>query len=84
MTRKQRRLVQIGASLAVLGLAAALVLSALRESIESRERTSCGRRVHGCDASRMSGSPGVQELQRFGSANFSNHDAVGTCPKSAL
>jgi cytochrome c-type biogenesis protein CcmE len=33
MTRKQRRLVLIGASLAVLGLAAALVLSALRESI---------------------------------------------------
>ena len=33
MTRKQRRLVLIGVSLGVLGLAAALVLSALRESI---------------------------------------------------
>jgi cytochrome c-type biogenesis protein CcmE len=33
MTRKRRRLVLIGAGLAVLGLAAALVLSALRESI---------------------------------------------------
>jgi cytochrome c-type biogenesis protein CcmE len=33
MTRKQRRLGLIGAGLAVLGLAAALVLSALRESI---------------------------------------------------
>jgi cytochrome c-type biogenesis protein CcmE len=33
MTRKQRRLVLIGISLGVLGLAAALVLSALRESI---------------------------------------------------
>jgi cytochrome c-type biogenesis protein CcmE len=33
MTRKQRRLVLIGAGLAVLGLAAALALSALRESI---------------------------------------------------
>lgn len=33
MTRKQRRLVLIGASLSVLGLAAALVLFALRDSI---------------------------------------------------
>ena len=33
MTRKRRRLILIGAGLAVLGLAAALVLSALRESI---------------------------------------------------
>lgn len=33
MTRKQRRLVLIGAGLGVLGLAAALVLSALRDSI---------------------------------------------------
>jgi len=33
MTRKQRRLVLIGASLGVLGLAAALVLNALRDSI---------------------------------------------------
>jgi cytochrome c-type biogenesis protein CcmE len=33
MTRKQRRLVLIGSSLGVLGLAAALVLSALNESI---------------------------------------------------
>jgi cytochrome c-type biogenesis protein CcmE len=33
MTRKQRRLVLIGASLSVLAIAAALVLSALRESI---------------------------------------------------
>jgi cytochrome c-type biogenesis protein CcmE len=33
MTRKRRRLVLIGAGMAVLGLAAALVLSALRESI---------------------------------------------------
>jgi cytochrome c-type biogenesis protein CcmE len=33
MTRKQRRLVLIGAALGVLGLAAALVLSALRDSI---------------------------------------------------
>jgi len=33
MTRKQRRLALIGISLAVLGLAAALVLSALKESI---------------------------------------------------
>ena len=33
MTRKQRRLALIGAGLAVLGLAAALVLSALKDSI---------------------------------------------------
>ena len=33
MTRKQRRLVLIGASLGVLAVAAALVLSALRDSI---------------------------------------------------
>ena len=33
MTRKQRRLVLIGASLSVLAIAAALVLSALRDSI---------------------------------------------------
>jgi cytochrome c-type biogenesis protein CcmE len=33
MTRKQRRLVLIGCSLGVLGLAAALVLSALKDSI---------------------------------------------------
>jgi cytochrome c-type biogenesis protein CcmE len=33
MTRKQRRLILVGAGLGVLGLAAALVLSALRESI---------------------------------------------------
>jgi cytochrome c-type biogenesis protein CcmE len=33
MTRKQRRLVLIGSSLGVLAIAAALVLSALRESI---------------------------------------------------
>jgi cytochrome c-type biogenesis protein CcmE len=33
MTRKQRRLILIGSSLAVLAVAAALVLSALRESI---------------------------------------------------
>jgi cytochrome c-type biogenesis protein CcmE len=33
MTRKQRRLVLIGASLTVLAIAAALVLSALRDSI---------------------------------------------------
>ena len=33
MTRKQRRLVLIGSGLAVLGLAAALVLSALRDTI---------------------------------------------------
>ena len=33
MTRKQRRLVIIGGSLAVLGIAAALVLSAMRDSI---------------------------------------------------
>jgi cytochrome c-type biogenesis protein CcmE len=33
MTRKQRRLILIGGCLGVLGLAAALVLSALRESI---------------------------------------------------
>jgi len=33
MTRKQRRLILIGASLGVLALAAALVLSALRDSI---------------------------------------------------
>jgi cytochrome c-type biogenesis protein CcmE len=33
MTRKQRRLVMIGGSLAVLAVAAALVLSALRDSI---------------------------------------------------
>ena len=33
MTRKQRRLVLIGASLGVLGLALALVLSAMRDSI---------------------------------------------------
>ena len=33
MTRKQRRLVMIGGSLAVLALAAALVLNALRDSI---------------------------------------------------
>ena len=33
MTRKQRRLILIGGSLGVLGIAAALVLSALRESI---------------------------------------------------
>jgi len=33
MTRKQRRLVLIGASLGVLAIAAALVLSALRDSI---------------------------------------------------
>jgi cytochrome c-type biogenesis protein CcmE len=33
MTRKQRRLVLIGSGLAVLGLAAALVLSALKDSI---------------------------------------------------
>jgi cytochrome c-type biogenesis protein CcmE len=33
MTRKQRRLVLIGAALAVLGVAAALVLSALNDSI---------------------------------------------------
>ena len=33
MTRKQRRLTMIGCSLGVLGLAAALVLSALRDSI---------------------------------------------------
>ncbi len=33
MTRKQRRLALIGVSLGVLGLAAALVLSALKESI---------------------------------------------------
>src|SRR5262249_50026111 len=33
MTRKQRRLVLIGSGLAVLGVAAALVLSALKDSI---------------------------------------------------
>ena len=33
MTRKQRRLVLIGCGLAVLGVAAALVLSALKDSI---------------------------------------------------
>jgi cytochrome c-type biogenesis protein CcmE len=33
MTRKQRRLVLVGASLSVLAIAAALVLSALRDSI---------------------------------------------------
>jgi cytochrome c-type biogenesis protein CcmE len=33
MTRKQRRLVLIGASLGVLGIAAALILSALRDAI---------------------------------------------------
>jgi cytochrome c-type biogenesis protein CcmE len=33
MTRKQRRLVLIGSGLAVLGVAAALVLSALRDSV---------------------------------------------------
>ena len=33
MTRKQRRLILIGASLGVLAIAAALVLSALRDSI---------------------------------------------------
>ena len=33
MTRKQRRLVLIGSSLAVLAIAAALVLGALRDSI---------------------------------------------------
>jgi cytochrome c-type biogenesis protein CcmE len=33
MTRKQRRLIMIGASLGVLAIAAALVLSALRDSI---------------------------------------------------
>ncbi|MGB8184002.1 MAG: cytochrome c maturation protein CcmE, partial [Pseudolabrys sp.] len=33
MTRKQRRLILIGASLGVLAVAAALVLSALRDSI---------------------------------------------------
>jgi cytochrome c-type biogenesis protein CcmE len=33
MTRKQRRLILIGSSLGVLGIAAALVLSALRDSI---------------------------------------------------
>ena len=33
MTRKQRRLVLIGSSLAVLALAVGLVLSALRDSI---------------------------------------------------
>ena len=33
MTRKQRRLVLIGSSLGVLALAAALVLSALKDSI---------------------------------------------------
>jgi cytochrome c-type biogenesis protein CcmE len=33
MTRKQRRLILIGSSLAVLAIAAALVLSALRDSI---------------------------------------------------
>src|SRR6201986_2610766 len=33
MTRKQRRLTLIGCSLAVLGIAAALVLNALRDSI---------------------------------------------------
>jgi cytochrome c-type biogenesis protein CcmE len=33
MTRKQRRLTMIGCSLAVLGIAAALVLNALRDSI---------------------------------------------------
>ena len=33
MTRKQRRLVLIGSALAVLGIAAALVLNALRDSI---------------------------------------------------
>jgi cytochrome c-type biogenesis protein CcmE len=33
MTRRQRRLILVGISLAVLGLAAALALSALRESI---------------------------------------------------
>src|SRR5262245_48178279 len=33
MTRKQRRLVMIGSGLAVLGVAAALVLGALRDSI---------------------------------------------------
>ncbi len=33
MTRKQRRLIMIGAGLAVLGVAAALVLNALRDSI---------------------------------------------------
>jgi len=33
MTRKQRRLVLIGSSIAVLGLAVALVLSALKDSI---------------------------------------------------
>jgi cytochrome c-type biogenesis protein CcmE len=33
MTRKQRRLILIGSSLGVLGIAAALVLSALKDSI---------------------------------------------------
>src|SRR4029077_4424235 len=33
MTRKQRRLTMIGGSLAVLGIAAALVLNAMRDSI---------------------------------------------------
>jgi cytochrome c-type biogenesis protein CcmE len=33
MTRKQRRLILIGSSLGVLAIAAALVLSALRDSI---------------------------------------------------
>ena len=33
MTRKQRRLILIGASIGVLGVAAALILSALRDSI---------------------------------------------------
>ena len=46
MTRKQRRLILIGSSLGVLAIAAALVLSALRESIVSIPPPISSKRSH--------------------------------------
>ena len=72
MTRKQRRLALIGTSLAVLAVAAALVLSALRESIVffnsptdvaekpsapgTRRMTICTWRPYPCVSTRTAGS----------------------------
>ena len=81
MTRKQRRLTMIGGSLAVLALAAALVLNALRDSIVFFSTPiDGGRKAH---SSRASGSGSAAWCSRARSCAATISRSASRCPTAA-
>src|SRR3982074_1909004 len=53
----------------------------LDQLLHPSERTECRARMDGADAAGMPGSPGLQEIERFGAPDFTDRDAIRPQPQ---